>query len=114
LNLIQSSDPGDEVLVVNFSGNSYLDQDFTSDVGLPNELCIQGRCKAAQPSTTSIVAPATHLKNNLRLEKKILLVITDGEDNMSRDTLPQARRSFQQKIVAAGERAYSVRHWAHG
>jgi Ca-activated chloride channel family protein len=83
--------------VVNFSGNSYLDQDFTSDLGLPNELCIQRRCKAAQPSTTSIVAPATHLKNNLRLEKKILLVMTDGEDNMSRDTLQQARRSLQQE-----------------
>jgi Ca-activated chloride channel family protein len=34
LNLIRASNPQDEIFVVNFSQNSYLDQDFTSDVNL--------------------------------------------------------------------------------
>ena len=34
LNLIRASNPQDEIFVVNFGQNPYLDQDFTSDVNL--------------------------------------------------------------------------------
>ena len=36
-----------------------------------------------------------HLRNNPRLDKKVLLVITDGQDNMSRETLQDAMRKLQ-------------------
>ena len=43
----------------------------------------------------AVVASDVHLRNNPRLEKKVLLVITDGEDNMSRETLQDAMRKLQ-------------------
>jgi len=46
-----------------------------------------------------------HLKNNPRLEKKVLLVITDGQDNMSQETLQEAARRLQQ---ANGPTLYAV------
>jgi len=44
----------------------------------------------------AIVASAFHLQNNPRLEKKVLLVITDGQDNMSQETLQEAAHRLQQ------------------
>ena len=39
-----------------------------------------------------MVASADHLKKSGALEKKVLLVVTDGEDNASRESLEQALR----------------------
>jgi len=41
------------------------------------------------------VASAVHL-NNTKFEKKVLLVVTDGQDNMSQETLQEATRRLQQ------------------
>jgi VWFA-related protein len=42
-----------------------------------------------------VVASAVHLQNNPHLNKKVLLVITDGQDNMSQETLPEVIRELQ-------------------
>jgi Ca-activated chloride channel homolog len=96
LNLIRASNPKDEVFVVNFSQNSYLDQDFTSDIGLLEQALRRTSMQGSTALYDAVVASATHLVNNPRLEKKILLVITDGQDNMSEDTLQEAMRHLQQ------------------
>jgi len=43
------------------------------------------------------VASADHLKKSGDLEKKVLLVVTDGEDNASRESLEQALRRLQEQ-----------------
>jgi len=43
------------------------------------------------------VASADHLKKNARLEKKIIFVVTDGEDNASTETLEQAVKKLQEE-----------------
>lgn len=87
LNLIRASNPQDEIFVVNFSQNYYLDQDFTSDPGLLERALHQVSMQGSTALYDAIVASAVHLKNNPRLDKKVLLVITDGQDNMSQETL---------------------------
>jgi Ca-activated chloride channel homolog len=97
LNLIRASGPNDETFVVNFSQDSYLDQDFTNDANL---LQIALQKLSAQGSTAlydTIVASAVHLKNNTRVERKVLLVITDGRDNASQETLQETMRRLQQE-----------------
>jgi VWFA-related protein len=96
LNLIRASNPQDEIFVVNFSQNYYLDQDFTSDVNLLQTALHQVSTKGSTALYDAIVASAVHLMNNPRLDKKILLVITDGQDNMSQETLEEAARKLQQ------------------
>ena len=95
LNLIRASNPQDEIFVVNFSQNSYLDQDFTSDIKLLQAALHQVSTRGSTALYDAVVASAIHLRNNPRLEKKVLLVITDGQDNMSRDTLEEATRQLQ-------------------
>jgi Ca-activated chloride channel family protein len=96
LNLIRASNPEDEIFVVNFGQNYYLDQDFTSDVHLLEAALHQVTATGNTALYDAIIASAVHLNNNPRLEKRILLVITDGEDNMSQETLQEASRRLQQ------------------
>jgi Ca-activated chloride channel family protein len=105
LNLIRASNPRDEIFVVNFSQNYYLDQDFTGNVNLLQAALHQVSAKGSTALYDAIVASAVHLKNNPRLEKKVLLVITDGQDNMSQETLQEASRRLQQ---ANGPTLYAV------
>jgi Ca-activated chloride channel family protein len=105
LNLIRASNPQDEIFVVNFSQNSYLDQDFTSDVNLLQTALHQVSAAGSTALYDAVVASSVHLKNNPRLDKKVLLVITDGQDNMSQETLDEALRRLQQ---ANGPTLYAV------
>lgn len=95
LNLIHASNPEDEVFVVNFSQTPYLDQDFTSDLHLLQTALHQVSSRGSTALYDAVVASNVHLRNNPRLEKKVLLVITDGQDNMSRETLQDTLRKLQ-------------------
>ena len=95
LNLIRASNSQDEVFVVNFSQTPYLDQDFTSDVNLLQTALHQTSSRGSTALYDAVVASNVHLRNNPRLDKKVLLVITDGQDNMSRETLQDAMRKLQ-------------------
>ena len=105
LNLIRVSNNQDQIFVVNFGQNPYLDQDFTSDVNLLQAALHQVSAKGSTALYDSIVASAVHLENNPQLSKKVLLVITDGQDNMSRETLQEASRRLQQ---ANGPTLYAI------
>ena len=105
LNLIHASNPQDEVFVVNFSQTPYLDQDFTSDVNLLQTALHQVSSRGSTALYDAVVASAVHLRNNRRLTKKVLLVITDGQDNMSQETLQDAIRKLQPD---KGETVYAI------
>jgi len=95
LNLIKASNPQDEVFVVNFGQTPYLDQDFTSDVTLLQAALHQTSSRGSTALYDAVVASNVHLRNNPHLDKKVLIVITDGQDNMSRETLQDAMRKLQ-------------------
>jgi VWFA-related protein len=104
MNLIRASNPQDQIFVVNFGQDPYLDQDYTSDVKLLQAALHQVSARGSTALYDAILASAVHLQHN-RLEKKVLLVITDGQDNMSQATLQEASRKLQQ---ANGPTLYAV------
>jgi len=97
LNLVRSSNPEDEVFVVNFNDEYYLDQDFTNDLLKLKEALEKIDAKGGTALYEAVVASAEHLKRNARLERKVLFVVTDGEDNASRETLEQAVKHLQEE-----------------
>jgi Ca-activated chloride channel family protein len=97
LNLIRASNPNDETFVVNFSQDSFLDQDFTSDTGLLEKALQKVSSQGSTALYDAIVASAVHVTNNTRMERKVLLLITDGRDNASQETLQEAMRRLQQE-----------------
>jgi Ca-activated chloride channel family protein len=97
LNLVRSSNPRDEVFVVNFNDEYYLDQDFTNDLLKLKEALEKIDARGGTSLYDAVVASADHLKRDARLEKKVLFVVTDGEDNASNETLEQAVKLLQEE-----------------
>ena len=95
LNLVRSSNPNDEVCVVNFNDEYYLDQDFTSSINKLKEGLEKIEARGGTALYDAVVATADHLKKDAKLEKKVIFVVTDGEDNESAETLEQAVRRLQ-------------------
>lgn len=95
VNFVRSSNPQDEVFIVNFNDEYYLDQDFTSSIPQLKDALEKIESRGGTALYDAVVASADHLKKNARLEKKVLLVVTDGEDNASRESLEQAVRRLQ-------------------
>ena len=97
LNLIQSSNPRDEVFVVNFGQYPYLDQDFTTDTNLLEKALLHVSQAGSTALYDAVAASSIHIANHVRENKRVLLLITDGQDNMSVDTLQQAIRVLEEK-----------------
>ncbi len=97
LNLVRASNPKDEVFIVNFNDEYYLDQDFTNNLLKLKEALDKIDARGGTALYDAVVASAEHLKRNARLEKKVLLIVTDGEDNASNETLEQAVRHLQEE-----------------
>jgi Ca-activated chloride channel family protein len=97
LNLVRASNPGDEVFVVNFNDEYYLDQDFTSDLLKLKEALDKIDARGGTALRDAVVASAEHLKRDARLERKVLFVVTDGDDNASRESLEDAVKQLQEE-----------------
>ena len=97
LNLVRSSNPQDEVFVVNFNDEYYLDQDFTNDLLKLKEALEKIDARGGTALYEAVVASADHLKRDAKLERKVLFVVTDGEDNASRESLEQAVKQLQEE-----------------
>lgn len=95
VNLVQASNPHDEVFVVNFNDEPYLDQDFTNKVDQMREALDRVDSRGGTALYDAVIASADHLAKGGQREKKVLLVVTDGDDNESRESLEQAVRSVQ-------------------
>lgn len=95
LNLIQASNPQDEAFVVNFNDDSYLDQDFTNNTSPLREALDRVDSRGGTALYDAVIASADHLAKGAKKEKKVLLVITDGVDNESRESLESAIRKVQ-------------------
>jgi len=91
--------------VVNFNDEPYLDQDFTGNVNLLREALDRLDSRGGTALYDAVFAASDHLAKMAQRGKKVLLVITDGEDNESRLSLEQAIRSVQDET---GPVIYSI------
>jgi VWFA-related protein len=97
LNLVRASNPDDQVFVVNFNDEYFLDQDFTGNIKKLQQALEKVESRGGTALYDAMVASADYMKKNAKLQKKVLFVVTDGEDNASTDTLEQAIRQLQQE-----------------
>ena len=105
LNLVRASNPEDQVFVVNFNDEYYLDQDFTSDIKKLKESLEKIDTKGGTALYDAIVAAWESELKGAKLQKKILFVVTDGEDDASRKSLEQAVEYLQ---VENGPTLYAI------
>jgi VWFA-related protein len=97
INFVKSSNAQDKVFIVNFNEDFFLDQDYTSSVPKLKDALERIEARGGTALYDAVVASSDHLKKPGLLEKKVLLVVTDGEDNASHESLEQAIRRLQEE-----------------
>jgi len=97
LQLVDASQPDDRVFVVNFGDDAFLDQDYTSDVDKLKAALQRVETRGSTALYDAIIAAVDHLNQTSRLQKKVLLVVTDGRDNASQATFQEVLRKLQLK-----------------
>ena len=101
LALVKDSNPQDESFVINFNSDAYLDVDFTSDtdklkIGLER---IDSRGQTAMREAVRLAVE--HLHEKAKRDKKVVMLVTDGNDNASEEsyTIAKLIREAQQNDV---------------
>jgi VWFA-related protein len=99
LALVRESNPQDEVFIVDFNDAPYLDQPFTSDIKKMEETLDKIDSRGGTAMRDAISLSIDYAKENGKKDKKVLLVVTDGNDNSSDETLEQLVRKAQKTEV---------------
>ncbi len=96
ITFVKTSNLQDQVFVVNFNDVYYLDTpgDFAANVEDLKSALDKIDSRGGTALYDAVAAAIDHLKLGNR-DKKVLLVVTDGEDNSSRDTFEELVRAAQ-------------------
>jgi Ca-activated chloride channel family protein len=95
LDLVKASNPQDETFVINFTDQAYLDQDFTSDLDRLQKGLSQLSLTGGTALYDTVATAADKMERSAARPRKVLIVITDGDDNASKLTLDNAIHSVQ-------------------
>ncbi len=97
LSFVRTSNSADEVFVVNFNDEYYLDldEDFTSNPQELHDALERIDTRGSTALYDAIIGSLDHLKKGHK-DKRVLLVITDGDDDAS-------RKDFSYTVKAAVE-----------
>lgn len=106
LHLVEAGNPQDEAFVVNFNDSPYLDQDFTSDITQVRQALARVDSRGGTALFDAVIASADHMPKSAKFQKRILVVVTDGEDNESAKSLQQAIADLQS---VDGPAVYTIR-----
>lgn len=99
LDLVKASNPQDEVFIVNFNDEPYLDVEFTNEIKKLEEGVARIDSRGGTAMRDAIISSLNYVKDKGKRQKKVLLVITDGNDNASRISLERLVRQAQQSEV---------------
>jgi Ca-activated chloride channel family protein len=95
LDLVRASNPEDQTFVINFSDRAYLDQDFTSELSALHNGLSHLSLSGGTALFDTVVTAADKMERSATRPRKVLIVITDGDDNSSKLTLDDAIHRVQ-------------------
>lgn len=104
LALVRASHPDDEVFIVDFKDTVELTQDFTNDITKLERGLSKVQMWGGTAVMDAIKMSVDHLRQGAK-QKRILLVITDGEDdssNIKQDDLLRLLRASDVTVYAIG------------
>jgi len=103
LGLVKASNPDDEVFVVNFNDEAFLDlphgKDFTNDTKEMEEALTRIDSRGGTAMRDAIRMSIDHVKEKGHKDKRVLVVVTDGNDNSSVISLENLVKAAQQSEV---------------
>ena len=103
LALVKASNPDDEVFIVNFNDEAFLDnphgKDFTNNMTEMEEALSHIDSRGGTAMRDAIRMSIDHVKEKAHKDKKVLVVVTDGNDNSSVVSLEDLVKAAQQSEV---------------
>jgi Ca-activated chloride channel family protein len=93
---VRASNPQDEVFVLNFADKPHVDVAFTSDLHVLEAGIARLDSIGGTAMRDAIAVGAQYLHEHGRRDRKVLLVITDGNDNASVTSVDQIRTQAEQ------------------
>jgi Ca-activated chloride channel homolog len=99
LELVKASNPQDEVFIVDFNDVAYLDAPFTNNIKKLEQVLDKIDTRGGTAMRDAISMSIDYAKESGKKSKKVLLVITDGNDNTSNETLEQLVRKARNSEV---------------
>jgi len=98
--LVKDSNHDDEEFVVNFNDDAYLDTpDFTNDPKVLEQALTKIDSRGGTAMRDAIRMSIDHIKQKAKKDKKVILVVTDGNDNASMISLENLVKDAQQSEV---------------
>lgn len=103
LNLVRESNPQDEVFIVNFNDEAFLDVPFTNDMKKMEQGLARIDSRGGTAMRDAVSMSLDYIRDKAKKDKKVLLVITDGNDNASNITLEKvvARSNQSETLIYA-------------
>jgi Ca-activated chloride channel family protein len=99
LSMVKASNPDDEVFIMNFNEKAVLTKEFTSNIQAL-ETALRGiDSKGETAMRDALLLGIEHMRHRAGKDKKVLLVVTDGEDNSSSETQAHLVQVAQQNDV---------------
>ena len=83
LSAVKASNPRDEVTVVNFNDEPFQDVEFTNDVKKMEEALTKIDSRGGTAMRDAVSAAIDYVKQKAKHDKKVLFVVTDGNDTAS-------------------------------
>jgi VWFA-related protein len=99
LEMVKQSNPEDEVFIVNFNDDTHFDQPLTNDVKKLQAALARMEARGGTAMRDALSKSINYVKRNGKKDKKVLVVITDGNDNSSDVTLEQVLRQAHDSEV---------------
>jgi len=96
LDFVKASNPLDEVFIVNFNDEAFRDSEFTSNLERLQDALQRIDARGGTALYDAVSASLDYLSEQAKWDKKVLLVISDGEDNASITTLERLVRRLQE------------------
>jgi len=96
LAMVRESNPQDEVCVVNFNDDAFLDVPFTNDVHKLEQGLARIDSRGGTAMRDALNMSLDYTREKAKKDKKVLLVITDGNDNASNVSLESVVRRANQ------------------
>src|SRR5260370_7311087 len=100
MDLVKACNPMDEVCIVNFNDDAYLDVEFTNDIKTLEQGVARIDSRGGTAMREAISMSIDYLKDKGKRQKKVLLVVTDGNDNASTISLEKlVNRARQSEVL---------------
>ncbi|HEX4167891.1 MAG TPA: VWA domain-containing protein [Bryobacteraceae bacterium] len=99
LEMVRNSNPQDEVFIVNFNDDAFLDVPFTNDMHKLEQGLARIDSRGGTAMRDAISMSLDYERKEARRDKKVLLVITDGNDNASNISLEKVVARANQSDV---------------